>query len=294
MKAAPAAERALRVLSYLTVNPRTEYTLSELSAALGVGPASMSSLLLALSDAGYLARHPRRKTYHLGMSAVALGNAAQIRHPVVDLARAEMAALAELGSACVGSAIVGDEIVVLALTGRATTSTREIHLGQRLPLLPPYGQSFLAWSPDDLIEGWLAELGVADASNLTGLRRSLAYIRSTGYTIVLDSERVAAVQRLFGDLARDPWDPVTRDKIRRAIIAQADAYSLTDVDPEGVYAVDHVAAPVFGFDGEVVYVLTVHGVGEVDAATLGRIGRQVADAGLTLTGEIGGRVPAGQ
>jgi len=282
----------VRVLSYLTVNPRSAFTLSELSVALDVSPASLSSLLLALTDSGYLTRHPRRKTYELGMAAVALGNAAVIRHPVVELARTEMAGLARLGTACVGSAIVGDEIVVLALAGRTTNSTREIHLGQRLPLLPPYGQAFLAWSSEQTVQRWLAALGERARADAERLRRSLAFVRINGYTVVLDTEPVRAVQRLFGDLAHNPWDPTTREMIRRAIMEQSDGYSLTEIERGVAYDVDHVAAPVFGLDGEVVYVLTVHGLGTMQADGLARIGRQVADVGLTLTRSIGGRVPA--
>src|SRR5690606_30514607 len=113
---------------YLTANPRSAYTLSELSAALDVSPASMSAVLLSMTDAGYLARHPRHRTYELGTSAVALGNAAAVRHPVVELAHRAMVELTDSGLSCVGSAVVGDDMVVLAVTGPATQGTREIRL----------------------------------------------------------------------------------------------------------------------------------------------------------------------
>jgi DNA-binding IclR family transcriptional regulator len=287
-----SATRALRVLSFLTVNPRSSFTLSELSDALQVTPSSMSSVLLALVEAGYLTRHPRRRTYELGVAAVALGNAAALRHPVVEAAGREMPALAALGSSCVGSAVVGEEIAVLAIAGRATSRTREVHLGQRMPLVPPYGQAFLAWSPSSRISRWLETLGGVDAHLAAVLEGSLRFTREHGHTVVLDTPAVATVQSLYGDLAGRPWDPELRGRIRRAITDQADAYAVPVIDADASYAIDHIAAPVFGVDGDVVFVLTVHGVGRVTGRDAERIGRDVAEAGLTVTREIGGRAPA--
>ena len=290
MKPALAAARSMRVLSFLTVNPRTAFTLSELSAALDVSPASLSAILLAMTDAGYLVRHPRHKTYELGMAGVAVGNAAGMRHPVVELARAEMPALAALGTACVGSAIMGEDIAVLAITGRTTSSTREVHLGQRVPIVPPYGQVFLAWSPAATIERWLTGMD-PDAGEAESLLRSLAFTRALGFTVVLDTEAVAAVQHLFAELARRPWDEEVRARIRTAIVRQAGSYAVDALEPGREYRVDHMAAPVFGVDGSVVFALTVHGLGARTGAELLRIGREIADVGLTLTRAIDGRAP---
>ena len=80
-----AATRSAAILNFLAANPSEGFTLSDLAERLGINVASMHALLGALTDAGYLARHPRLRTYTLGPSVVALGTAALETHPAIDL-----------------------------------------------------------------------------------------------------------------------------------------------------------------------------------------------------------------
>ncbi|WP_158574102.1 IclR family transcriptional regulator [Streptomyces triticagri] len=156
VRPALVAGRALAVLDRFAAHPEQSYSLSESSQALDINLASLLSVLQSLTDAGHLVRHPRRKTYGLGMSLVAAGHAALTRHRVVDRARHELRLLAaESGAAYVVSAVAGDSIVVLAVEGRVSVRTPEVWAAQRLPLLPPLGQVFLAWSGPAEIRGWL-------------------------------------------------------------------------------------------------------------------------------------------
>ena len=53
-------------------------------------------MLTALTDAGYVLRHPVDKTFTLGPAVIAVGNAAAVRqYEFVDFARGEMQALAD-------------------------------------------------------------------------------------------------------------------------------------------------------------------------------------------------------
>ncbi|MCU1614641.1 MAG: hypothetical protein JWO98_2181 [Frankiales bacterium] len=292
MKPALAADRALRVLNYFTVNPRSTFTLSELSAALQVSHASMSSVLLALTENGYLVRHPRHKTYDLGPMAMASGQAASMRYPVVELAKPWMPDLAALGTECIGMALVGDQMVVLDIEGQASLASREVRLGQRLPLIPPYGHVFLAWSQPRAVQKWLAALG-PDQARLreAEFERSLAFTRTNGFAVALDNERVAGVQQMFGELARRPWDQETRSRISARIPEQSDEYALAELDPDREYTIDHVSAPVFEPNGTVGYALTINGIGTSSGERIAAIGRELSAVCLTLTRNLGGRAP---
>jgi DNA-binding IclR family transcriptional regulator len=95
--------RGIAVIDFFTANPGRAFTLSEISVALGINLAWLSSVLRSLTDGGYLVRHPRHKTYELGTVLIASGHATTQRHPVVDLARPEMRRLAEeTGTGCIG------------------------------------------------------------------------------------------------------------------------------------------------------------------------------------------------
>src|SRR5690606_29411417 len=154
-----SARRALQVLDFLTVNQRGTFTLSELSRALDVSPASMSSVLKVMSDQGYVTRHPRHKTYTLGPAVTAAGTAASNTHPVIDLARAGWVNLAATpGRECSGTVRVGRDILCIAVEGKPTGRSLALAPGQRIPLQPPFGQPFMAWMPPEELREWVAAL----------------------------------------------------------------------------------------------------------------------------------------
>ena len=85
----------------------------------------MHALLGALTDAGYLARHPRLRTYTLGPAVVALGTAALETHPAIDLARDAARGLArETGLEVAVTSVAGDHIIFLARAGDPSPTRR--------------------------------------------------------------------------------------------------------------------------------------------------------------------------
>ncbi|MCU1482202.1 MAG: transcriptional regulator, IclR family [Subtercola sp.] len=292
MKEAPAVGRAVELLNYMTVNPLSEFTQSELANALDISPASMSSILLSLTNSGYLTRHPTHKTFELGPALVALGYAASLRHPVVELARPDMAALAAFGTECIGSAVVGDEIVNLAIEGQVRARTRELRIGQRIPLVPPYGHVFLAWSTPAVVSRWIDRIeSDNDSPSRSALEHSLHLVRERGFALALDNEHVSAVQKLVDQSARQPRDADVHERLSRLISANADDYMLSEVDPAERYLINNVAAPIFGPQKTVIYALTIHGIGLVSGAECLNIAQHLADVCLTLTRRLGGHAP---
>ena len=91
----PAVERTTAILDFLAAHPNEPWTLSELARRLDLNKATAHSLLSALTDAGYLVRHPIRKDYALGPALIGVGRAALSQYPVVDFARPEMRRLAD-------------------------------------------------------------------------------------------------------------------------------------------------------------------------------------------------------
>src|SRR5205809_7052103 len=91
---APGAERVVAVLNFLAAHPDESFTLSELARRLNLNKATCHALLMTLTEAGYLLRHPSRMTYMLGPSMVAIGSAAPAPSQAVDVAREEIRPLA--------------------------------------------------------------------------------------------------------------------------------------------------------------------------------------------------------
>ncbi|HVW43882.1 MAG TPA: helix-turn-helix domain-containing protein [Amycolatopsis sp.] len=302
---ARSAVRAVAVLDYFTTHPTRPCTLSELAVEVGASPSSLTSVLRALTGAGYLVRHPRHKTYELGPALVAVGRAASARHPVVDLARPELQRLAERFDAdCVGSVLVADEILVLVVEGRASQNTRGVSIGHRIPLVPPFGEIWLAYSEPDAVRRWLARVlpaehdadaARAEASELTDTEHRmhdiLRRVRERGFAVNLRSERLDAFQHAL--LGRRPYGEDAREQLAR-MAASFNSYELLDESPDATYEPEMIIAPVFGPDASVAFAITLTGLKPCTGSEIDSIAADVVETGLRLTRAIGGRVPSSE
>ncbi|SDJ87558.1 DNA-binding transcriptional regulator, IclR family [Streptomyces indicus] len=279
------------MLDYFAAHPEQSYSLSELSEALDINLASLLSVLQALTDAGYLARHPQRKTYGLGMSLVAAGHAALTRHRVVDRARSELRALAaESEAEFVVSAVAGDSIVILAVEGRGRLP--EVWAGQRLPLLPPLGQVFLAWAgtASGEIRRWLDRTAVG-APLPRHLDAAMAVVRERGWSANRDTPARRALGEALARLADAPRDAGLRARVAELVVSLGEDYEVLSVADQERYRLATLSAPVFDQHGTVALALTATGLPELDGARLTALASQLTDVAGVLGKEIGGRPP---
>jgi DNA-binding IclR family transcriptional regulator len=247
---APAIGRTVALLNFLAAHPDEAFSLSELARRLDINKATAHSMLSTLTEAGYLLRHPATKSFTLGPALISVGNAAAGRRfEVVDYARDEMRRLTdELGVQCVASAAIGEEIVLLARSGDPEPLGLSVQVGQRLPLVPPLGTVFLAWSGPEEIDRWLRHLGPgAGDEQLARYRHAVVAVRRRGYSIGLDAARTPG-PRPLRDAAVQVVEEVPHDE-----------YILLELERSASYRLSHIAAPVFGADGHVVLALTLMG-----------------------------------
>lgn len=294
----PAVDRVVVVLNFLAAHPDEGFTLSELARHLDLNKATAHSLLNALAGAGYVLRHPSRLTYTLGPALVALGNAAVGASPAVDFARDEMRSLAEAFELeCLATAAVGDEMVIVArsgVPGRLEAINELVQVGRRLPLVPPLGTVFKAWESDDEIERWLAlvEQTTSEDQRLR-YRAGLAAARRRGYVVGLEADPRATLGRALAQLAGDERAARVRDVLDSLVdeLGHED-YILVDLEPGATYFVNHVVAPVFGTEGNVVLALSLFGFrGRLDSRQVDAYGTAVREACHRVTTSIHGREP---
>ncbi len=283
---APATERTVALLNFLAARPDEAFTLSELCRRLGLNKATAHAMVAALTDAGYLLRHPIERTYSLGPALVAVGNAAAARRfEVVDYARDEMRAVAEaLDVQCVAAAALGDEMVILATSGQPPPLGAGVRVGDRVPLVPPLGTVYMAWSSPAEIDRWLRRLGpTATEEELERYRRTVATARARGYSVALEPEARLRLARALRD--RDDVDAVVED-------LGHEEYNLLELDRTTSYRVSVMTAPVFDADGHVALTLNLIGFRHpLPGAEVPAVGERLRDAGLNVTRTIHGRVP---
>lgn len=281
-----AASRAVAVLNFLAAHPGESFTLSDLSSRLGINLASAHAVMAVLVDAGYVTRHPRLRTFTLGVSVVALGTAALECHPVIDRARDAARELArDTGLEVAVTAPAGDQIVFLARAGKPSPRGMSALVGQRLPLAPPLGSVFVAWGDD---RSWLAR-----ASDPESLRAVLKGVRSRGYSVGLEGAGRSSLALAIRDLSLHPGD----DELRRTVSAHVSelpalSYQPAELNVSRTYDVSLIAAPIFGPDAQVVLALTLVGfAGRLKGKVVASYGERVRDAGLVVTKLSRGRVP---
>ncbi len=249
----PAAARTVGVLNLLGASPGRPLGLTEVARRIGISKGSAHALVTTLVEAGYLVRHPADKTYALGPAVVALGRAAAATElRALDFARPAMQRLSEdLGLQCVASIANGRDIIILGKAGTPVPFSPSVEVGQRLPLVPPLGIVFIAWSTPAEIDAWLRRLGaIAGDDQLPRYRAAIATVRQRGYSVALEADARARLGH--------------------------EEYILGELSGAVSYHVNHLAAPVLDPDGRVVLALTLVGfTGDLDAGEVGPVGRRL-------------------
>lgn len=236
----PAVERALGILELLAERPQELLGLSEIARSLGMNKASCHATLTLLAERAYLVRHAD-KTYSLGPAILPIATSFLSDQDALPHARAAMAALSrDLHLDCVASAVVEDEIVVLARTSSPGSFGVDIRVGTRFALVPPVGTVFLAWAAREPVRRWLAAVaGERGEARRERLLDALAVVRERGYSVALGHVGGS------GDI---------------------DDYLLFALEESERLPVTHVAAPVFDPEGRVRLAITVVGFHEAVAS----------------------------
>jgi DNA-binding IclR family transcriptional regulator len=292
----PSVQKALRILELLADSPLQSFTLAEICRQLDLSYASAHSLATSLEADGYVRRNALDRTYTLGPRLMALGAAARRGYRVVDDAIPEMDRLADdLGVEVHASVTSATELLVVARSGPPPPYGMRVQVEERLPLAPPIGAAFVAWSGPDAIEAYLQRAPVRlPKATRQRVRENLERVRARGYAVAFDT----ATRRRIGELAetlvehpsatgRRELEALLRD------LAQED-YTPLDMAPGSVYPLISITAPVFGPDESVLLVLGIVGVGESLALErLDVYARRLCETTKAVTSTIGGRAPVG-
>jgi DNA-binding IclR family transcriptional regulator len=293
LKPALSAARAARVLDYLSSHPSQVFSLAEIARALDVNAPSVLSVLLALSEAGYVVRNPAHKTYALGPALVALGHAALVHHPELGAARDELELLAgEISAQCTGSVMMGEEIVAVMDAGRPRRMASLSRVGTRVPYVAPFGAPFAAYADEKRRLSWFGAAG-RSTTRRQRLSEALKEVRRQGFAV----GRESALREQLGEaLSRSldvPQDAALRAEVRRLLDKLAEGFAVMHLRSTDVVDVSNVTVPVFSPTGDVVMIVTAAGfAAPLAGAAMRRIaGRMRASAG-TISQRAFGATPS--
>ncbi|MDT3442742.1 MULTISPECIES: IclR family transcriptional regulator [unclassified Pseudofrankia] len=292
----PQTDRVIAVVEMLAGAPGG-LSQSEISRRLGTTAATCYPTLATLERAGWLRRHPTRRTYALGPGLIAAGQAATAGTDALAAGRGRMADLhRRLGLSVVALVPAAEYATVAHLVvdprGRPLATLR---VGDTIPFHPPLGITSMAWQPDAVVEGWLDRGGVTDPADRGEYRELLHVIRVRGYSVELSTSLDERVRRQVGAAAaanlRGQLPGLLRD-LAAGLASPAD-FVAGDLEDARDYRVDSLSAPVFDAHGAVALVVSLRGfAAAITGAEASRLGTALIAATDAVTADIAGRPPA--
>ena len=261
----PQTDRIVTVINLLAAHPEEGFTLSEIARRLGVGKATCSPMLVALTSAGFLVRHPTRKTYRLGPALITAGQAAAAGFPALEIARPVLVELSnELGVVAMAVARAGDQLQLVDLAWDHRRHTPTLRVGQELPFRAPWGSVFVATagSPGTAVDGWLARAGITGA-DADAYRDALAHTAARGYAVELQASSGGQVRALAEALATAVSERDREQLVDRLLAEVTDREQplLAAVADDRTYTVGAIDAAVVDLDGMPILALSASAFG---------------------------------
>jgi DNA-binding IclR family transcriptional regulator len=275
----PQTDRIVALINLLVAHPGEGFTLSEIARRLRVNKATCHPMLAALTTAGFLIRHPTRRTYRLGPALIAAGQTAAAGFPALEAARPALLEVSEeLGLTCLAVAPAGDHLLLVDQAWDPRRDVPHLRVGQELPFRAPWGSVFVAWSHADEVTAWAARAG----ARVDRYADALAAVRRRGYSVELQAapaDRLRAIVAALADTVAGGDREALAARLLHELGGEHDTL-LSRLQPERRYTIGAVTAPVF--DGQRRVVLGLSLVGFPDAMT----GAEVAETGRRLSTAI--------
>ncbi len=254
---APAIDRAVELLEYMSSHRLETFKLSELARTLHFNKATCHAMCTTLEKHGVLIRNPIEKTYSLGPALLRFAAAvAPEGHEALEVSRTEMAALAaELSLTVVATGLVGDVTTVLA--NRSPRGHRgHPSVGSQRAWLPPIGPTFAAWAPIDVQRKWLDRIEQPNvAFTKSYFEDTLKELRARGYDVGYVSDPRTQILKAASTLE---GLPNSREISEMLADLMAKLESTHQPSSRGeTKKVNNITAPVFGSGGQVVLTVTL-------------------------------------
>lgn len=277
----PSAQRVVEILSFFAEHPGQAFTLTDVVRSLKLSRATAHAFLTTLANANFLYR-ASDKSYVLGPALTVIGQAASRHLSPVQIAQPEMRRLADQFDA-VCATVFRDRNDVIVRDRAASRS----HLGMalardsRLPLRPPFGGIFFAWLPQVQADAWFDQLDPPASPQMRDqMIEGMAFARKHGFQFVYQNR-----PEVLKDETAE-WLFVEEMERRPVLLA-------TEIEPDRVYVLSSVTAPVFGSDGKIVFILALVGMSRpCRGAEIAEMGDALRTACARISGFLGGQAPS--
>lgn len=151
-----------------------------------------------------------------------------------------------------------DHLITAASAFGGDTEMNEA-LGERIPLIPPVGEAYVAFSTPEIAEEWLARSSSKDPELIEEYRRRLEAVRTKGWSMLRRNRPGEASYLQLMEALREYSDGVhtpARERAVREVIEDAShLFEVVTLDDEETYDVGGLIVPVHNPDGTVSLVI---------------------------------------
>jgi flavin reductase (DIM6/NTAB) family NADH-FMN oxidoreductase RutF/DNA-binding IclR family transcriptional regulator len=208
---------------------------------------------LLFFQGGYGGFNPRGMSATGDADVIAAVQLAEVARPQVERIARQLA--------CEAAVLVGvnDHELTTAVSAYGGAAEMTAPLGDRVPLMPPLGEAYVAWAGDDVVEAWLGRASSQTPEMVGKYRRRLAAVKERGFAV---SSMCDESTPSYGDLKDAMLEYATggltpaRERAVRSVIADTSRFFETiDVNEDTFYDLGSIVVPVLGPDGQVVLCL---------------------------------------
>jgi flavin reductase (DIM6/NTAB) family NADH-FMN oxidoreductase RutF len=176
-----------------------------------------------------------------------------------DRARTQVEKLArKLGCEAAALVAVSPDELTTAVTAYGGEAAMTEPLGQRIPLIPPIGEAYVAGNPEQT-EHWLGRITPPDPEVVACYRDRLASVARTGVALTLVGPEARAdydrMHEALAEYAAGELTPARERAVRAAFAGARHVFADAEVEPDTTYDVGSIVVPVRGPDGAVAMVL---------------------------------------
>lgn len=183
---------------------------------------------------------------------------------LVELGRPELERFTErTNTQCAVTALVGDQVVVIAAAGGVHGAPAGTFVGGRVRAVPPIGTTFMAWESSERVAAWMSLARPADGE---ALKRRVAAMKRRGMAVSLEGGGVPDWQNAFEKSAADEVKQEAVSRLTQTFDPQAESDAAR---------VRNLHVPVFGPDGRAGLFLNIGGFPPLDKSALAEL---IADA----------------
>lgn len=281
----------MSIFDLLSQRPTERLTLSEISRVTGIHKATCSSMLATLVNHGMVHRDADRR-YALGSTFVGLGYALTRRFRPFVFGRTDVIEfVARTGLSCAMIAREDDELVILDMLGNPEPAHLRMRIGNRVPLIPPVGTIFKAWSDSAELADWLDQMGREFGGNAATHDAAVAALRARGFSLGGEHDFHMDLADAVGRIEKEGDD---RRILEIALIVADKIRNYSEEEGEDAEPLNSVIAPVFDSSARVAATLNAYGeFGTVRKNDLPRIVPDLLGTAVRITQKSGGRLPQG-